>query len=150
MNAPASSQTPPRHRWLSGAAALLLVALPGCGGGDVESPAGPPPQMSLAAAPAAAHRGNTVQLMANVTAANGIDTIDFYRVDDGKATAIGRVSGPPYQLTTAIPLNAVWSVSYYAYVCDYTGQCTSSPLVDIAILYRWVGAEPLSPAPIHS
>ena len=135
MNALTPNVHPLRRLWLGGATSFLLVALAGCGGGAyVEIPfEGPPPEIALAAAPSPAYRGETVQLVAAVTAANGVDTIDFYRIDHGLTTAIGRIRSGPYQWTTTIPVNAGSRVGYYANVCDYAGLCTSSTLVTVDV-----------------
>ena len=118
-----------------GAAGLVLAALPGCGGGVyVELPFdGPPPEVSLATAPSAGYRGDPVQLVAAVSASNGIDYVDFYRIDFGSSTPLGRVWNSPYRLNTSIPFSAGSSVSYFVSACDGAGFCTSSAAVTVDV-----------------
>lgn len=124
------------RRSLGALALAALAGLAGCGGGiyiDGGPPSGPPPEIALAAAPTNAFRGDPVQLVAAVTASNGIDYVVFYRLDPGATVRLGSVSRPPAQWDTRVPINAGPTISYYATVCDSAGLCTNSAAVTINV-----------------
>ena len=135
MKTPAAPE-PRTNRMRRLLAAAGLLALAGCGGGiyiDGGDYWGPPPEISLAAAPTNAFRGDPVQLVAAITASNGIDYVIFYRLDPGATVRLGSVSRPPAQWDTRVPINAGPTVSYYATVCDLAGLCTNSAAVTINV-----------------
>ena len=118
-------------------AALLLVLVAGCGGGvyvDATVAEGPPPSITLAAvASATPVRGDAVQLVATVSASNGIDYVNFYRMDYYGPALLGAVGRPPATWDTSIPVNAGSTVSYYARACDALGKCTDSQVVTLPV-----------------
>ncbi|HEY1392681.1 MAG TPA: hypothetical protein VFV25_04865, partial [Methylibium sp.] len=74
----------------AGAAAMVAtLGLAGCGGGayvDVGGgpSVGPPPTITLAiTVPSPALPGDAVTLLADPQASNGIDYVNFYRIDPG-------------------------------------------------------------------
>lgn len=119
------------------AASVLLALTAGCGGGvylDATVPEGPPPAISLVAvAPATPFRGDPVQLVATVSASNGIDYVSFYRLDYYGPSLLGTVGSPPATWGTSIPVNAGSTVSYLARACDALGKCTDSQAVTLAV-----------------
>jgi hypothetical protein len=121
-------------RWCGVAATLLLATLAGCGGGVYVEANGPPPDISLATSSNYAVRGQALQLVAAVSASNGVDSVDFYRIDFGQAVLLGSVYQPPAKWNTAVPVNAGTSVAYYARVCDQAGYCTSSAVETVAVV----------------
>ena len=139
LTAPSRTQGQRARQSRRGFGALALVALAGlagCGGGvyvEGGNYVGPPPEISLAAAPTNAFRGDPVQLVAAVTAPNGIDYVIFYRLDPGATVRLGSVSRPPAQWDTRVPINAGPTVSFYATVCDVAGLCTNSAAVTINV-----------------
>jgi hypothetical protein len=118
----------------AGAAALLLLLTAGCGGGIYFESDGPPPDISLAASPTFAQRGQAVQLAAAVSAPNGVDYVDFYRIDFGRSVLLGTVYQPPAKWNTAVPINAGASVAFYARVCDQAGYCTNSAVETVSVV----------------
>lgn len=118
-------------------AAATLLALTACGGGVyVEGEVdGPPPAISLTTSVTDAQPGEVIQLAAAVTASNGIDYVDFYRIDSTRDVVLGGVTRPPARWDTTIPTNAGDSVRYYARVCDLAGYCTDSR-VQTVYVYR--------------
>ena len=116
-------------------AALLLA---GCGGGVYlelgDDYDGPPPTISLSTSTGVARRGDLIRLSAAISAPNGIERITFYRIDPGVSTLLATLHGPPAQVDTPIPVNAVSSVGYWARVCDQAGYCTESATVSISIV----------------
>jgi hypothetical protein len=126
------SQRPRLRRGVT--AALLLVSLAGCGGGVYVEAEGPPPDISLAASSNYAVRGQALQLVAAVSASNGVASVDFYRIDFGQPVLLGSVYQPPAKWNTAVPVNAASSVAYYARVCDQAGYCTSSAVETVAVV----------------
>lgn len=119
---------PPRRRLASvGFLALAVLALAsGCGGGVYAELNGPPPEIALTTSVTDAARGQPVQLAAAVSAANGIDHVNFYRVDFGNSVLLGSVRDTQPRWDTAIPINAGSRVTYFAQACDQAGYCTSS------------------------
>jgi hypothetical protein len=115
------------------AAGALLAVLAGCGGGAYVEIAGPPPDISVATSVTSAQRGDPLQLVAAVSASNGIDYVSFYRIDFGGPVLLGTVSGPPANWDTSVPFNAAGSVTYFASVCDLLGYCTSSVAVTVFV-----------------
>jgi hypothetical protein len=115
------------------AAGLLLALLAGCGGGVYIELDGPPPDISLATSVTTALRGQSLQLVAAVSAANGVDSVDFYRVDFGRSVLLGSVYQPPAKWNTSVPINAGSSVAYFARVCDQAGYCASSELATVFV-----------------
>ena len=119
-----------------GAAGALLVLLASCGGGgyvETAVPMAPPPQISLAVSPTVAQRGEPLQLVAAVTAGNGIDYVTFYRIDYGTPVVLGSVGQPPAQWITSVPVNAGSGASYFARVHDLAGYYSDSPIVTVAV-----------------
>ena len=117
-------------------AGALFVLLASCGGGgyvDAAVPVAPPPQISLAVSPTVAQRGEPLQLVAAVTAGNGIDYVTFYRIDYGTPVVLGSVGQPPAQWITSVPVNAGGSASYFARVHDVAGYYSDSPVVTVAV-----------------
>jgi hypothetical protein len=116
---------------------MLLALTAGCGGGvyvDATVTAGPPPTVAVVAvATATPVRGDAVQIVATVSASNGIDYVSFYRLDFNGPTLLGTVGSPPATWDTSIPVNAGGTVSYYARACDALGECTDSQAVTLAV-----------------
>jgi hypothetical protein len=119
--------------WRSVAAALLLGVMAGCGGGVYVEADGPPPDITLATSATYAAPGQALQLVAAVNASNGVDYVDFYRIDFGTPVRLGTVYEPPAKWTTAVPINAGSRVDYFATVCDVAGYCTSSTVESVAV-----------------
>jgi hypothetical protein len=124
---------PGKRSLLGATAGLLLALLTGCGGGVYIELDGPPPDISLASSVSTALRGQPLQLVAAVSAANGVDSVDFYRVDFGRSVLLGSVYEPPAKWNTSVPVNAGSSVAYFARVCDQAGYCTSSETVTVFV-----------------
>jgi hypothetical protein len=116
------------------AATLLLAMLAGCGGGVYVETDGPPPDITLATSTSYAARGQAVQLVAAVNASNGVDHVDFYRIDFGAAVRLGTVYQPPAKWLTSVPINAGSRVDYFATVCDQAGYCTDSRVESVAVV----------------
>ena len=119
-----------------GAAGALLVLLASCGVVgyvDAAAPVAPPPQISLAVSPTVAQRGEPLQLVAAITAGNGIDYVTFYRIDYGTPVVLGSVAQPPARWITSVPVNSGGSASYFARVHDVAGYYSDSPVVTVAV-----------------
>lgn len=120
--------------WL--ASAVLATTLAACGGGgdgDYEDE-GPAPQITLGSSIAVGQRGQPLQLGADVSAANGIDFVSFYRIDFGTPVLIAQLTSPPAAIETAVPINAGNTVRFFAEVCDLSGFCTDSNIVVISVV----------------
>jgi hypothetical protein len=145
MNTSLSFPSPVRRAWhLPAAAGWLarlarlaplapLVLLSACGGGVYIDDTGPPPDISLATSTPYAQRGQPVQLVAAVNASNGVDYVNFYRIDFGSPVLLGTVYQPPAKWATAVPINAGNWVDYFARVCDQAGYCTNSTVESVAV-----------------
>lgn len=127
-------QTPARFIARGVLMAVAALALAGCGGGVYVTAYGPPPEISLAASTNQTVLGQPIRLIGAVSSSNGMDYVDFYRIDPTQDTRLGTVYGPPVQFDTSIPLNAGYSVSYYARACDVAGYCTNSQVVTVSVL----------------
>jgi hypothetical protein len=119
------------------AAALLLVALAGCGGGlyltlgDSEFDSAPP-SVSLATV-SSASRGQNIRLAAAAADDFGIRQVTFYRDDGADGVLLGTDSGAPYESDTQIPADAVGTVSYFARATDFDGNVTQSTTVSVTV-----------------
>jgi hypothetical protein len=136
MNTSLSFPSPARRPWQVPVAAWWLaplVLLGACGGGAYIDDTGPPPDISLAASTPYAQRGQPVQLVAAVNASNGVDYVNFYRIDFGSPVLLGTVYQPPAKWATAVPINAGNWVDYFARVCDQAGYCTNSTVESVAV-----------------
>lgn len=117
----------PRRRWAPlGLLTMTALLISGCGGGAYVETVGPPPEITLTTSVTDAFRGQPVQLAAAVSASNGLDHVDFYRIDYGRSVFLGSVGPAQPRWDTAIPINAASQVSYFAQACDLAGYCTSS------------------------
>jgi hypothetical protein len=118
---------------LLGVGALALLTACGGGGDDHDDRDGPPPNISLETSVNVAQRGQPLRLIASATAANGVDHVNFYRIDFGSPVLLGRVSSPPPNWDTSVPVNAGANVRFFAEVCDQVGLCTDSNIVTVAV-----------------
>jgi hypothetical protein len=92
-----------------------------------------PPSVSLAASPATASRGETIGLVAAASDDYRVIEVEFYRVDFGGNTFLGRDSSAPYALDTVVPAGASGEVRYVARATDDAGQKGESQTVAVAI-----------------
>ena len=117
------------------AAATLLA---GCYVGTyVEiGPDDDPPSVSLAASPATASRGETIGLVAAASDDYRVIEVQFYRLDFGGSTFLGRDSSAPYAIDTVVPAGASGEVRYVAQAVDDAGQRGESQAVAVAVAVR--------------
>jgi Bacterial Ig domain len=122
-------------RWLAAAAIAAATLVGGCGGGLYLTlgPADNPPNVSLAASPASAARGETIGLIAAASDDFRVVEVAFYRADIGGDTLLGRDSSAPYALTTVVPAGASGTVSYFARATDDAGQVGESQAVSVVV-----------------
>lgn len=116
-------------------AALPALGLVGCYGG-VSIGIGPdddPPSVSLAAAPQAAAPGERIGLVAAADDDYDVREVQFFRVDVGGSTLLGRDGSAPYALETVLPTGATGSVRYFARAVDDAGQDSESQEVIVAV-----------------
>ncbi|MFN9707822.1 MAG: hypothetical protein ACK53K_00400 [Burkholderiales bacterium] len=110
----------------------VLLGLAACGGGFED--VGPPPQVSLTVSTSVAFRGEGLLLRASAYAANGMEHVRFYRLDDGvPPVLLGAVWSPPPNWNTAVPINAGPFVSFMARACDQEGLCSDSNIVTVSV-----------------
>jgi hypothetical protein len=113
----------------------LCAALAACGVG-VSLGIGPdddPPSVSLAAAPSEAAPGQRIGLVAAASDDYVVREVQFFRVDPGGDTLIGRDSSEPYALETALPVDAGSTVRYFARAVDDAGQQADSREVTVTV-----------------
>jgi hypothetical protein len=117
------------------AVALGAAALAGCNVG-LSLGIGPddePPSVSLAAAPSSAAPGERIGLVAAASDDFEVREVQFWRVDAGGDTLIGIDSSAPYALETALPLDALGEVRYFARAVDDADQRTRSDEVRVVV-----------------
>jgi hypothetical protein len=123
-----------RRCFLACAAGVLTA---GCGGGVYFGWGfgdGFAPSVSLAVSPTEAAPGDTVTLAAAASDFDGIDQVAFYRLDGDVATPLAALARPPYNLETAVPLDASGSVSYFARAIDNSGDRADSNVVTVSVV----------------
>jgi hypothetical protein len=96
-------------------------------------PGDDPPSVSLAASPATASRGETIGLVAAASDDYRVIEVEFYRLDFGGNTFLGRDSSAPYALDTVVPAGASGEVRYVARAIDDAGQRGESQTVAVAV-----------------
>jgi hypothetical protein len=114
---------------------LAAASLAGCYG-SVSFGIGPdddPPSVSLAAAPTAAAPGEAIGLVAAASDDYEVREVQFFRIDVGGDTLLGRDSVPPYTLETALPAGAGGTVRYFARAIDDAGQDSVSAVVVVTV-----------------
>jgi hypothetical protein len=114
---------------------LLAASLAGCYG-SVSFGIGPdddPPSVSLAAAPTAAAPGETIGLVAAANDDYEVREVQFYRIDVGGDTLLGRDRQAPYTLETVLPSGAGGTVRYFARAIDDAGQDSESAIVVVTV-----------------
>ncbi len=117
------------------ATAAAVVMMAGCNV-DTYIGIGPdddPPNVSLAASPATAARGDIIGLVAAAADDYRVVEVEFYRLDVGGSTLLGRDSSAPYALDTAVPAAASGEVRYVARAIDDAGQMGESQVVAVAV-----------------
>lgn len=130
-DSPSSAQGPRRPVLALAAAAMLA----GCNVGAyiVIGPDDDPPSVSLAASPATASRGETIGLVAAASDDYRVVEVEFYRLDSGASTFLGRDSSAPYALDTSVPAGASGEVRYLARAIDDAGQVGESQAVVVSV-----------------
>jgi hypothetical protein len=116
-------------------AGLFIASLAGCYG-SVSFGIGPdddPPSVSLAAAPTAAAPGEVIGLVAAANDDYEVREVQFFRIDVGGDTLLGRDSRAPYTLETALPAGAAGTVRYFARAIDDAGQDSESAVVVVTV-----------------
>ena len=96
-------------------------------------PADDPPNVSLAAAPQSAARGERIGLVAAANDDYVVREVLFYRIDSGGNTLLGRDSSAPYALETVLPAGAAGEVRYFARAVDDAGQTAESQTVVVSV-----------------
>ena len=92
--------------------------------------------VSLAASPASASRGEIVGLVAAASDDYRVVEVEFYRLDAGGNTFLGRDTSAPYALETVMPAGASGEVRYLARAIDDAGQRGESQAVAVAVGVR--------------
>lgn len=113
--------------------AALALAACGVSVGLGIGPDDDPPSVSLAAAPQEAAPGERIGLVAAASDDFVVVEVQFFRVDVGGNTLLGRDSSAPYALETVVPAGAVGEVRYFARAVDDAGQEAESQAVSVAV-----------------
>lgn len=92
-----------------------------------------PPSVSLAASPATAARGESIGLVAAASDDYRVIDVEFYRLDLGGNTYLGRDSSAPYALDTVVPAGASGEVRFVARATDDAGQRSESQTVTVVV-----------------
>jgi hypothetical protein len=92
-----------------------------------------PPSVSLAASPALASGGETVGLVAAASDDYRVVEVEFYRLDAGGDTFLGRDNSAPYAIDTVVPAGASGEVRYQALAVDDAGQVSESAVTTVVV-----------------
>jgi hypothetical protein len=114
-------------------AAGLVLAACGVSIGLGLGPDDDPPNVSLAAAPQSAAPGERIGLVAAANDDYSVVEVEFYRIDVGGDTLLGRDSSAPYALETVLPAGATGTVRYFARAIDDAGQRGESQMVTVTV-----------------
>lgn len=111
------------------------LALAGCGVsvGVGIGPGDDPPSVSLAAAPQSAAPGDRIGLVAAASDDFRVVEVQFFRIDVGGNTLLGRDTSAPYALETVLPAGTTSDVRYFARAVDDAGQEAESQTVTVAV-----------------
>jgi hypothetical protein len=117
----------------------LAVALSACGGGVFlgfgDGFDDSPPSVTLATAASSVAPGQSVRFVAAAADENGIDRVDFYRVDAGGAVWVGADAGSPYEVSVIAPADGRSSLSVFATATDGAGNHADSAIVSVAVTH---------------
>lgn len=124
------------------AAALTLVApllLAGCGGGlyigwGSDGDDDGDPSVSITSAQSSVAAGGVLRVAAAASDESGIDSVAFYRLDDGVATRLGSDGAEPYQWDVAVPADGRSTVSVFARARDGWGNEADSVLLTVPVV----------------
>ena len=124
---------------------VLPLLLAGCGGGvyvgvgyewSDYSYGGidQPPAVSLAAGASVAAPGSAVRLVAAASDDYAVREVGFYLRDARGDILLATDRGPPWEITTTVPLNAVAVVTYVARAVDDAGQVSAPALTSVQVV----------------
>ena len=116
-------------------AAVLAVA--GCGGGiwvGIGDDFDDPPAVSLTASAGSAPAGVSINLLAAAADDDGVEVVEFYRVDGGGgAQRLGSDFQSPYELTVVVPTDGRGVLQVFARAYDFDGNAADSDVLAITI-----------------
>jgi hypothetical protein len=92
-----------------------------------------PPSISLAAAQGNVQAGQGVMLVAAAADENGIDSVAFYRLDNGGAVLLGSDGTEPFEWQAVAPSDGRTSMFVFARATDRAGNQADSKSVQIGI-----------------
>ncbi len=122
-------------------AALTLVApllFAGCGGGLYIGWGGDDddgdPSVSITSAQTSVAAGGVLRVAAAASDDSGIDSVAFYRLDDGVATRLGSDGAEPYQWDVAVPADGRSTVSVFARARDGWGNEADSATLTVSVI----------------
>jgi Bacterial Ig domain len=129
-----------RVRWrLLCAAAPLALLLAACGGGlsigiGIDGSGDfAVPSVNLVAAQSSVQAGQNLRLVAAAADENGIESVAFFRRDNGGAVLLGTDRSEPFELQTLAPADGRASMTVFARATDGAGNQADSASVQIAI-----------------
>jgi hypothetical protein len=118
---------------ISSLAASGVLAACGVSIGLGFGPDDDPPNVSLAAAPQSGAPGERIGLVAAANDDYTVVEVEFYRIDIGGDTLLGRDTSAPYALETVLPAGASGTVRYFARAIDDAGQRGESQVVAVEV-----------------
>jgi hypothetical protein len=118
---------------ISSLAASGVLAACGVSIGLGFGPDDDPPNVSLAAAPQSGAPGERIGLVAAANDDYTVVEVEFYRIDIGGDTLLGRDTSAPYALETVLPSGATGTVRYFARAIDDAGQRGESQVVAVEV-----------------
>lgn len=120
--------------WVMGWAVLSLA---GCGG-NIEFGFGTgfdddEPTVTVVASDTSVQAGESVRFVAAAADANGIDRVEFYRVDDSGSVLVETDETEPYDVTIVAPDDGRTTLRVFARAIDFADNEGESQIVSVTI-----------------
>ena len=118
--------------------AALPLALAGCGGGIYlglgDGWDDTPPSVSVVLPNGPVRAGDVLRISAAAADDDGIDSVAFYRLDNGRAVLLGSDGREPFDWQLTVPADGRTTLTVYARATDWSGNRTDSATASVDVL----------------